>query len=167
MVLIRDAVIDDMNEVNNIYNESVSNNTATFDTEPKTLESRIEWFKGRDISHHPVIVAEIDGKVVGWGSLNPFSDRKAYDLTAENSLYLYEKCRGVGIGKAMLAELIKKGNRAGLHTIIAKITEENLLSIKLHENHGFFTVGILKEVGVKFGRTLDVRIMQYIYPEEE
>jgi len=142
---IRKAVKKDLPAINGIYNQAVHTTTATFDTED------------------PVMVADLDGKIVAWASLSRFSDRKAYDETSEISIYVGEAHRSQGIGKELLGIILEEGKKAGLHTVIAKIVEENRISIALHQSFGFETVGIMREVGRKFGRLLDVRIMRKIF----
>ncbi len=162
MLIIRPARPDDLNAITKIYNEAILTTDATFDTEPKTDEEQRTWF----INHgpkNPILVAELDSTVVGWASLSDWSDRCAYSDTAEISLYVKENSRGKGIGKKLLEEIIQEGEKVGLHTIIARITTGNQQSIHLHENLGFEHIGVMREVGRKFGRLLDVLLMQKIY----
>jgi phosphinothricin acetyltransferase len=162
MVLIRDADIKDLQEIANIYNEAIINTVATFDTDPKTKEDQKKWF----IAHggkYPIIVADLDGKVVGWSALSKYSTRCAYSNTSEISLYVKEEFRNQGIGKKLIKSIINKGKSVGLHVILARIVDGNKHSIYLHESVGFTHVGILKEVGFKFGKLLDVYLMQKTY----
>ena len=112
---------------------------------------------------YPILVADIDDFVVGWASLSPWSDRFAYSDTAEIALYVSELYREKGIGKKFLEAIIQAGEEAGLHTVIARITEGNDISIHLHESVGFEHIGVMKQVSRKFGRLLDVYLMQMIY----
>lgn len=159
---VRDATLDDLSSITDIYNEAILKTVATFDTTPKSLEEQKEWF----VSHgpkSPIIVAEENSIILGWASLSEWSDRCAYSDAAEISLYVREEHQGKGIGRKLLEELVEKGRRVGLHTIIARIAEGNAISVHLHKSLGFETVGIMKEVGHKFGRLLDVYMMQKIY----
>jgi phosphinothricin acetyltransferase len=162
MLTIRKAKIDDLGAITNIYNDAVLNTLATFDTEPKTIEERKTWFKNHD-SQHPVLVAEQDAQVVGWASLSKWSERRGYAGTAEVSLYVEKAHRGSGIGKKLLEAILQEGQTAGLHTLIAQIVTGNEPSIRLAKQMGFQEVGVLKEVGCKFGKLLDVHVMQKIY----
>ena len=101
--------------------------------------------------------------VVGWASLGKYSTRCAYSNTSELSVYVSEHFQCQGIGNRLMEEIMKLGKQAGLHVVIARIVDGNDISIKLHKKHGFFDVGILKEVGVKFGKNLDVFLMQKIF----
>jgi L-amino acid N-acyltransferase len=160
MVQIRKARLDDIFRIREIYNEAVINTTATFDTEEKTQENRIEWFLNRD-ENFPVIVAEVKNEVIGYASLNRCSDKKAYEITAEISLYIDPLHRGKGIGKKLIDIIIKSAESdTALNSIIARITEGNDHSVYLHEINGFCKVGVLREAGKKFSKFLDVTIMQ-------
>lgn len=165
MATIRPAVLDDLPAITEIYNEAVLTTTATFDTRPKTVEDRLGWFQEHG-SRHPLLVAEVAGRVVGWASLSAWSPRQAYNDTAEVSLYVLESERSQGIGGLLMAEVLKAGQQAGLHTILARVTEGNAASVRLHRAAGFELVGVMKEVGFKFDRRLDVSLMQLLYDEK-
>jgi L-amino acid N-acyltransferase len=160
MINIRKAHLEDIYSIRNIYNEAVLNTTATFDTEEKSEENRIDWFLNRD-ENFPVIVVELNEKIVGYASLNRWSDKKAYDITAEISIYIEPDSRGKGIGKKLIEVIVKVAvEDTNLHSLIARITEGNEHSIHLHELNGFEKVGVMKQAGRKFGKLLDVTFMQ-------
>ncbi len=144
-----------------IYNDAVVNSSATFDTEPRTERGIVEWLAAHD-ARHPVLVACDGGAVVAWASLSRWSDRPAYNGTAEISIYVEEGRRGQGIGGRLMERLMAAGREAGLHTILARIAGDNEPSVRLHERAGFRLVGTMKEVGHKFGRYIDVRLMQLL-----
>lgn len=158
MVTIRTARVSDLPAITEIYNEAILKTTATFDTEPKSEAEQLEWFETHD-SRHPILVAELDGAVVGWTSLSKWSDRCAYADTAEVSTYVKEGFRGKGFGRKLKEAIDAEAHRLGLHTVIARITEGNEVSIHLNEAFGFEHIGVMKEVGYKFGRWLDVHLM--------
>ncbi len=162
MLLIRPAEIKDIEAITEIYNDAVLKTTATFDTEEKTFEEQTQWFNSHD-KKHPVIVSELQGKVNGWASLSPWSDRIAYAKTAEISIYVKEEFRNQGCGKILMSKILDDGKAAGLHTVIARIADSNAVSIKIHEDFGFKHIGVMKEAGEKFGKILDVYLMQKIY----
>jgi L-amino acid N-acyltransferase len=164
MVIIRPAQLADLRAIIDIYNEAILTTVATFDTEPKSEAERRAWLVAHD-PRHPILVAELAGAVVGWASLSQWSDRPAYADTAEISLYVRAACRGQGIGKQLIETIIAEGEKVGLHTVIARIVAGNQVSIRLHEAVGFEPIGIMREVGRKFGRLLDVYLMQKIYHE--
>lgn len=162
MIEIRRATVDDVPAIREIYNDAVLKTVATFDTETKTLEDRRAWFEHHG-TKYPVLVVVEDGVVIGWASITPWSDRIAYAGTVEDSVYIAESRRGRGIGKKLLKEIIDAGQKAGFHTVIARIANENQISVHIHEQVGFKSIGIMKECGRKFGRLLDVNMMQKIY----
>jgi L-amino acid N-acyltransferase YncA len=158
-VTIRRARDDDAEAIAHIYNEAILTTTATFDTEPKIAEQRRQWLQSHG-ERHPVLVAALDDEVVGWASLTPWSDRAAYAETAETSFYVDSKNRGHGIGRKLKEAIIEEARRLGYHSLIARVTDGSTESLHLNESTGFEYVGTLKEVGRKFGRLLDVHILQ-------
>jgi phosphinothricin acetyltransferase len=101
--------------------------------------------------------------IVGWAALSNWSDRCAYSDTAEISFYIKEEHQKKGLGKKLLEAIVEEGQKANFHTVISRISEGNEVSIHLHESVGFFHIGIMKEVGYKFDKRLDVYVMQKIY----
>jgi L-amino acid N-acyltransferase len=159
MFLIRPATIDDQEAIREIYNEAVLNTVATFDTEERSSVKQLEWWKNHK-KNHPVFVAVENERIIGWASLSPWSDRCAYDTTVEVSVYIDSDYRGQGIGSKLLEIVTAEGAKAGNHTILSRITEGNEASIRIHAKVGYQTIGVMKEVGFKFGKFLDVTIMQ-------
>lgn len=162
MLKIRNASIEDLEEITNIYNEAILNSVATFDTVEKSIDEQRIWF----LEHgpkNPIIVAEEDCNILGWAALSKYSTRCAYSDTTEISLYVKDEYQDRGIGKKLMEKIIQKGEKAGIHVILARITEGNEKSIYLHESVGFKHIGIMKEVGMKFGKRLDVYLMQKLY----
>jgi len=162
MLTIREAKLPDLGAITEIYNEAILKTVSTFDTETKTLEEQKSWFAEHG-PKYPMIVAEQDSLIIGWASLSMWSDRCAYADTAESSLYVKEEYQGKGIGRKLLETIIQAGQKAGLHNVVARISEGNEVSIHLCESVGFEHIGVMKEVGRKFGKLLDVNLMQKIY----
>ena len=162
MFSIRPATEKDQQAIMEIYNEAVENTTATFDTEKRSIEKQMEWFK-KHKNNHPIVVGEEEGIVQGWASLSPWSDRKAYDGTVEVSVYVHRNQRGKGIGKKLLEIITLEGKRVNNHTILSRISAGNEISIHIHEQIGYRHIGIMKEAGMKFGRYIDVHMMQYLF----
>ncbi len=154
----------DLPAITEIYNEAILTTNATFDNETKTAAQQESWFNSHD-ARHPIMVALSDSVVVAWASLSEWSTRCAYADTAEISIYVRQPFRSQGIGKKLMAKIIAAGKTCGLHTVLSRITEGNAASVHLHEIEGFETVGIMREVGYKFDQSLDVRMMQKIYPK--
>ncbi len=162
---VRRAGPGDLGAITEIYNEAVLTTDASFDTEPKTEDEQRAWF-ARHGPKHPIMVAEQGSTIIGWASLSEWSDRRAYADTAEISLYVKEEHRGKGTGRILLETIILEGEKVGLHSVVARIVAGNDISVHLHESVGFEDVGTMREVGRKFGRLLNVIIMQKIYPSE-
>lgn len=158
-VAIRRAELADAAAIADIYNEAILTTTATFDTEPKSVAERTQWLQSHD-PRHPILVALVDGKVVGWASLTRWSERPAYDDTAETSFYVHSAHRGCGVGRKLKETIIEEARGLGYHTLIARVAEGSRESLHLNESAGFVHVGTLKQVGRKFGKLLDVHIMQ-------
>ncbi len=158
---IRLATPDDAGIINAIQNHYVVHSTATFHTEPQTLEDRLAWLEGRSPAH-PVTVAQADGSVVGWGSLEVFRGRPAYRHTAELSIYVHRECHRRGIGRSILADLLTRARALGHHTLVGGCCSESTAIIALLEVSGFSRVAHFREVGRKFDRWLDVVFLQRV-----
>ena len=156
---IRSATDADLPGIFAIYDQEVLHGTATFDTQPKTPAERLEWFRNDGNGRYPILVAEIDGAVAGWARLYAWSPRRAYDRTAENAVYVHRDRRGQGVSRALMEQLILLAPQRGVQVLVARVVEGNPASLALHEKLGFRTVGVMQRVGEKFGRLLDVRLM--------
>lgn len=161
MVFIRPAIETDLPTITTIYNEAVLKTTATFDTEPKSLEAQRRWYAAHG-PRHPILVAEVDGAVVGWSCLSPWKERPAYADTAETSFYVSEAFRGRGIGRRLKESIIDEARLLGFHSLIAGVAQGSDASRHLNLEFGFTPIGVFKEVGYKFGRRLDVEYLQKI-----
>lgn len=159
VVSLRSAVRQDLQAITEIYNEAILTTTATFDTKPQTVAQRLKWFRKHN-KRHPIVVAEVHSKVVGWASLSPWSDRAAYADTAETSFYVKSEYRGRGIGGKLKAGILEEARRSGFHSLVAQIADGSGASLHLNKAAGYRHVGTLKEVGRKFGRLIDVHVMQ-------
>ena len=159
-ITIRAARPVDAAAMAGIYNQAVACSTATFDTVPETVSEREEWLAGHTAPQHPVLVAESDGRVVGWASLSRYSDRCAYEATVEVSAYIDEDFTGHGLGTRLTEAVLAAGKAGGVHAVLSRICTENTVSLKMAARLGFQEVGVLREVGVKFGRPLDVMMLE-------
>jgi L-amino acid N-acyltransferase YncA len=162
VLIIRKAELSDLAAITDIYNQAILKTTATFDTNTKTVEEQKVWFDKHG-AKYPVLVGLENNLIVGWASLSAWSDRCAYADTAEASIYVKEGNRGKGIGRKLSEAILSAGKEAGLHTAIIRIAEGNDASIHLAESMGFKHIGVMKEVGRKFGKLLDVYLMQIIF----
>ena len=158
-VVIRAAERRDAEGIRTIYNHYVTESTTLFDMVPRTLDEQVQWIDEHS-GGHPAVVAELDGRIVGFGSVSAFRSRPAYSTTVEDSVYLLAEHQGQGIGRRLLEEVLRLASAHGFHSVIARITGDNGASIALHAACGFEIVGTEKEVGRKFGQWLDVVEMQ-------
>ena len=160
-VSIRNCEAGDMAAIQRIYAHYVENSLASFEEMPPSAE---EMANRRDIilqKNHPYIVAEMDGKVVGFAYASTFRPRSAYRFTVEDSIYVDPAVIGKGIGSALIERLINICSEMGFHQMVAVIGgNENSYSIKLHERFGFVQAGILDDAGYKFERWVNAIIMQ-------
>jgi L-amino acid N-acyltransferase len=157
-------MVSDAEAIRSIYNHEVLNTTATFDIVARSLEEQRTWLAERSGAFAAIVAADDAeaGAVVGFGALSPYKERAAYRTTVENSVYVRRDRGGQGIGRLIVNELLRSAAASGFHTVIARITATSEASIALHTKCGFEMVGVEREVGRKFGRWLDVAIMQHI-----
>ena len=158
-VRIRPATAADAVATAEIYNDEVLHSTVTFDLVTRTVQEQASWLDARSGALE-VVVAERDGRVAGFASLSPYRDRPAYRTTVEDSVYVHRDHRGTGVGKALLEEIVSVASSRGFHSVIGRIVGGHDASIGLHRAAGFELVGVEREVGRKFGRWLDVVVMQ-------
>ena len=159
-VPVRLARLDDAEAIRVIYNREVTTSTVTFDLVPRSVEEQRQWLQARSGAHAVVVATDDEGDVVGFGSLSPYRDRPAYRTTVEDSVYVHHDHRGAGVGGLLLGELLEVASVHGFHTVIARVVGDHQASIALHQRHGFAMVGVEREVGRKFGRWLDVVVLQ-------
>jgi L-amino acid N-acyltransferase YncA len=160
--VIRPAMQDDTSAIAAIYAHHVLTGTGTFEIEPPdALEITARMAKVASRNWPWLVCCDEDGKVLGYAYAGPFRERAAYDQTVEDSIYLAPEAQGRGLGRALLVALIEACKAAGAKEMLAVIGDsDNLASIGVHHALGFGDVGVLKSVGVKFGRALDVVILQ-------
>lgn len=159
--MIRDANRDDLPAILEIHNDAVATTTAIWDEEPVDLANRTDWFEARRAAGYPIIVAEVDGQVGGYAAYGEFRPRASYRHSVENSVYVHPDFRRRGLARALLTRLVEIARQdPNAHTILALIESGNEVSIALHRDLGFDVNGALPEVGHKFGRWLDLTIMQ-------
>ncbi len=159
-ITVRPARPGDAEAIRTIYNDAVLNTTFTFDLRPRTLEEQQAWMDARSGAHVVLVATDEGEEVLGFASLSPYRDRPAYATTVENSVYVAADHRGGGVGRLLMEELVERARNHGFHTMIARIVDGHDASIALHAAVGFEVVGVEREVGRKFGKWLDVRLMQ-------
>jgi L-amino acid N-acyltransferase YncA len=156
---IRPATADDTAAICEIHNEGILDRIATLDTVLRTPDVTRAWLAERG-PRHPVLVAELDGRVIGWASLNRFNPRAAYDAVADFSVYVARDRRGHGVGQQLLEALIASARTAGYHKMVLAAMAHNEAGIALYTRAGFAHVGIYHEHGQLDGRWMDVVIME-------
>ena len=160
---IRPYKTGDTQAILDIVNHNILHSTSLYDYNIRSYEQQKTILEEKINKKFPVIVAELDGIVVGFGMYGEFRFREAYQFTVEHSVYVSEDFHDKGIGKQLLQELIVLAKKQKLHTMIGVIDSENQGSVVFHEKFGFKTVGIIKESGYKFDRWLDSVLMQLIF----
>jgi L-amino acid N-acyltransferase YncA len=169
-VIIRDAVDADVPAITDINNEWIPSRTITWTEELETYEQRAAWLERQRRHGLPVLVADDEGEVVGFITYEHFrgdGKRPGYRGTAELSIHVREDHWGRGIGRTLIEALIEYGRTAGIHVLVASIDAENEASLRFHARLGFVEVGRLPETGQKFGRWLDLVLMQRILDSRE
>ncbi len=158
---VRDARLDDLPRIQEIYAQHVLTGLASFEETPPDLSEMTRRFEATLAQELPFLVAETDGKLAGYSYAGPYRPRPAYRFCLENSVYVGAEAVGRGVGSALLIELIRRCGDLGYRQLIAVIGDSaNHASIRLHEKHGFIRAGQLKSIGFKFGRWVDSVIMQ-------
>lgn len=158
---IRAAAGADAAAISRIYNQGIQDRVATLETEERTPEERAQWLEARG-PRHPVLVAEGDGAVVGWASLNVFNARRAYEHVADLSLYVERDWRGRGVGRRLLEALVARARELGYHKLVLAAFPWNEAGMRAYGRAGFREVGIYREQGRLDGRWVDTIVMEKI-----
>ena len=159
---IRPYQTEDTQAILDILNYNILHSTSLYDYKTRSYEQQKALLEDKLNKGFPVIVAELEGQVAGFGMYSEFRLREAYQFTVEHSVYVNERFQGQGIGKVVLQELIDLARKKNIHTMIAVIDSENQNSVLFHEKFGFETVGVFKECGFKFDRWLNTVFMQLL-----
>ena len=159
---IRPYKTEDTQAILEIINHNILHSTSLYDYSVRTIEQQKAILEDKIKKGFPVIVAEKEGEILGFGMYSEFRFREAYQFTVEHSVYVAANHLGKGIGKSLLSELIVLAKAQKLHTMIGVIDSENQNSIAFHEQFGFKIAGVIKESGYKFDRWLDSVFMQLI-----
>lgn len=159
-VIIRDATRGDATAIAEIYNEAVKNTVAIWNDVTVSADNRITWLEEHWGKGYPVFVATLNDEVVGYATFSDFRNFDGFRHTVENSVYVHPNFHGRGIGGVLLRATIEAARQAEKHVLVAAIEGSNAGSIALHEKYGFQRVGLLPQVGTKFGCWLDMLLMQ-------
>ncbi len=158
---VRAARVDDLEQIRRIYNEGIEDRIATLDEEPKSPEDIRAWFADHS-EKYAVLVAERNGAIAGWASLNRYTLRCAYGGVADLSVYVARAARGSGVGLVLLAALENTARARGFHKIVLFALASNAAGQRLYGKRGFRDVGIFREHGRLDGRFVDVVVMEKI-----
>jgi L-amino acid N-acyltransferase len=170
-VQVRPATPDDAEAIRAIYNYEVEHTTATFDLVPRSIGDQRSWLATRSGAFSAVVAtpggdAGPDaGSVVGFAALSPYKERAAYRTSVEDSVYVRADQQGRGVGRLLLTHLLDVASDSGFHAVFARIEARGTASRRLHAACGFSLVGVEREVGRKFGRWLDVALMECVLHE--
>ena len=156
---IRRAVPEDAEAIRAIYNNEVTNSLVTLDLIPRSQAEQRHWIAEHS-GVYPAIVAVINDNVCGFASLSPYRARPGYSTTVEDSIYVNSAYRKMGVGTTLLNGILDLANQHGFHACMARVMADHQASLTLHESCGFVLVGIEREVGRKFGKWLDVALLQ-------
>lgn len=159
---IREATKEDLPAILEIMNDAILNTTAIYDYNARTTEYINNWFEKKQSDDLPVIVGDLEGKTIGFGSYGIFRAFDGYKYSVEHSIYIADGFRGKGRGGELLQKLIALAKGQGFHTLIAGIDADNEGSCRFHSKFGFVKVGRFREVGYKFDRWLDLVFMQLL-----
>jgi len=159
-IIVRDAVEGDLPAVLEIYNHAIVNETSVWNDDVVDLANRIAWWRKRTSDGFPVFVADLDGNVVGYGTFGEFRHNQGYRFTVEHSIYVTSSVQRRGVGSVLLTRLIAEARSTNRHAIVGGIASDNIASIALHQRFGFVETGRMPQVGFKFGRWLDLVLMQ-------
>ena len=161
-IAVRLARHEDLPAILEIYNDAVARTTAIWNETPTTLDERRGWFDARTAAGYPILVADEAGATLGYAAYGPFRPFDGFRQTAELSIYVQDLARGRGIGSLLLDALIGYAAQREVHVLVAGIEAGNAASLALHARAGFAETGRMPEVGRKFGRWLDLVLMQKI-----
>lgn len=165
--MIRDATPEDAEALAAIYNDAVVNSTAIWNDIQVDAANRVGWMQARQAQGLPVLVLEEAGAVTGYASYGPFRAFDGYRETVEHSVYIRADRRGGGRGAALMQALLGFARAQGQHVMVAAIEAGNEASIALHRKLGFRDIGVMPQVGQKFGRWLDLALLQIVLDDRD
>lgn len=157
---IREATAQDLAAMLAIYNDVVATSTAIYRDVPMPSGEYEQWWRARVAQGYPVLVAVVDEAVAGFATFGDFRTWPGYRFTVEHSVHVRTDQRGGGIGTQLVRALMERATQLGKHVMIAGVDADNASSIRFHERLGFEAGAPLREVGFKFGRWLDLVLMQ-------
>lgn len=161
-MIIREATEDDLPCILAIHNDAIATTTAIFSIHPVDLDNRRAFVRERQGRGFPFLVAVEEGAVLGYASFGDFRPHDGYFKTVEHSVYVNRAHHRAGVASRLMPVLLARAAELGKHAMVGGLDASNIASIRLHERFGFERVGLLPQVGFKFGRYLDLLFMQKI-----
>lgn len=158
-ITYRNATVEDVVSIVEIYNQTIPSRMVTADLEPVTVKQKLDWFHDHTPAHHPIWIFEKEGAVCGWLSFQPFHSRAAFGKTAEISFYVDEQYRGQGLGSHMLEKALVQSPALGILNLVCLIFGHNEPSIALAKKFGFNQWGVLPRVANLDGVERDLAIL--------
>ncbi len=164
--VVRAAEPRDIPAIASIFNHEILTGTSSWQADPRTATEMEAWAEACVSDGYPLLVAELpSGDIAGYASYGPFRTFPGYRFTVEHSLYVAASARRKGIASALIEALVAAATEAGMHAMIGGVSADQPASIAFHARHGFREVGRLPQVGAKFGRWLDLVLMQRLLDE--
>jgi phosphinothricin acetyltransferase len=163
---VRLAESGDAPAVAEIYNQGIAERGATFETEPRAAEDMVRRIQD-DARRFPLLVAEADGRILGWASIGRYRDRPCYAGVGEFSVYIHRDARGRGVGRTLLTLLVREARERGYWKLLSRVFPSNAASLGLCRALGFREVGTYEKHGRLDGRWLDVVIVEILIPENQ
>ena len=163
-LVVRDITTADLDAVRRIYNHAVRHTDATLDTEEKSAEQMAAWLAAHG-GRNAAVLAERDGRVVGYGVLSPFAARGGYFPSTEISIYVAPDAQARGVGGTLCRWLVDFARREGYTTVIAFLTSTNEISMRMVDRIGFVRTGLIEHIGHKLGRLVDLVVYQLVFPD--
>ncbi len=157
--IVRTAISSDLEAILKIYNQGIEDRIATLETETKNMEYMKSWFEDHQ-DRYQILVAEDEGQLVGWASLNRYSQRRAYDGVADLSIYISREYRGKGLGSHLLSALEQVAKEKQFYKIVLFTFPNNIAGQRLYRKQGYREVGIFEKQGILDGNMIDVMIME-------
>ena len=164
---IRMAQPADLEAINEIYNIQVRESSSVYNYADISMASRVKWFEHINDKGHEVIVAEVGQQIAGFAYYTDFRKKEGYRFTVESTVHLHPDFHGIGLGTALMKDLIERMRFKKLRTVIAVIGSDNEVSIHLHEKLGFEKAGYFKNVGYKFDQWLDAVLCNWIWQKHK
>lgn len=158
-ISVRPAGNHDLAAILHIYNQGIEDRIATLEMDTKDISYMQHWFEQHQ-HRYAVLVAEMEGEVIGWASLNPYSQRCAYDGVADLSVYIAREHRGNGVGSMLLEQLEQVARSNNFHKIVLFTFPFNQVGQGLYHKLGYWEVGVFHEQGILDGKYVDVMAME-------